>query len=267
LQKSAKRWTAQLPSNIQVFRAKTDTEIQLMFEAGEILGACLKHLCEMVRPGVTTEVINQEADQFIRGHGCAPGFLGYQGFPKSICISVNQEVVHGIPGPRRIEEGDLVSLDLGLVRLGWWADSGCSVGCGPIDAEAQRLIDVTRESLQRAIAVCLPGKTIGDIGHAVQSYVEANGFSVVRQYVGHGIGQEMHEPPQVPNFGQPGTGNQLKVGHVLAIEPMVNAGGPGVHVLADDWTVVTDDGKRSCYFEHTVAVTEDGPKVLTAWPD
>jgi methionyl aminopeptidase len=234
-----------------------------MFEAGQILGACLKHLSEMVAPGVTTDEINQEADRYIRQQDCTPGFLGYSGFPKSICISVNEEVVHGIPGARKIKEGDLVSLDLGLIRKAWWADSGCSVGCGRLDPESLRLVEVTRESLNRGIAACVAGNTVGDIGHAIQTYVEANGFSVVRQYVGHGIGQDMHEPPQVPNFGQPGSGNQLKVGHVLAIEPMVNAGGQGVHVLDDDWTVVTDDGKRSCYFEHTVAITEDGPRVLT----
>jgi methionyl aminopeptidase len=213
---------------------------------------------------VTGLDLDRAADTFIRDHGCIPGFLGYQGYPNSLCVSVNDEVVHGIPTDRAIGEGDLVSLDCGLILNGWWADSGLSVACGTAAPDTERLIEVTRTALERGIEMARPGNTLGDIGHAVQTHVEAAGFSVVRQYVGHGIGRNMHEPPQVPNYGQPGTGNVLRPGYVLAIEPMVNAGTADVHTLKDDWTVVTDDGALSCYFEHTVAVTEAGPVVLTA---
>jgi methionyl aminopeptidase len=175
-------------------------------------------------------------------------------------------VVHGIPGPRVVEEGDLVSLDCGLILDGWWADSGLSVGVGDISAEARKLLAVTEEALRRGLDAARSGNRIGDIGHAVQTYVESQGFGVVRQYVGHGIGRNMHEPPQVPNYGRAGTGNTLKPGYVLAIEPMVTAGSPDVKVLADQWTVVTVDKRLSCYFEHTVAVTEEGPQVLTRRP-
>jgi methionyl aminopeptidase len=248
------------------FRLKRPDEVEKMRAAGRILGACLAHLAEQVLPGITTLDLDREADTFIRDHGCIPGFLGYHDFPKSLCVSVNDEVVHGIPGEKRIAQGDLVSLDCGLILDGWWADSGLSVACGEASPEVQRLIDVTREALERGIAAARPGNRIGDIGHAVQVYAEAQGYSLVREYVGHGIGRNMHEPPQVPNYGEPGTGNLLKPGYVLAIEPMVNAGGPQVRVLDDDWTVVTVDGRLSCYFEHTVAVTESGPEVLTLRP-
>ncbi len=234
--------------------------------SGRILGECLAHLAATVRPGITTLDLDREAETFIRDHGCIPGFLGYDGFRNSLCVSVNEQVVHGIPGSQVLRDGDLVSLDCGLILDGWWADSGLSVACGAASPEVTRLIDVTREALDRGIAAARPGNHIGDIGHAVQTYVEAEGYSVVRQYVGHGIGRDMHEPPQVPNYGRPGEGNQLKAGYVLAIEPMVNAGGPEVYTLDDGWTVVTEDGRLSCYFEHTVAVTEDGPEVLTLRP-
>ena len=252
-----------MAGRVDAFRLKRPDEIEKMRASGKILGACLAHLAAEVRAGITTLDLDREADTFIRDHGCIPGFLGYQGYPNSLCVSVNDEVVHGIPGPRVIEEGDLVSLDCGLILDGWWADSGLSVACGPASEETRRLLDVTAEALRRGIQQARPGRTIGDIGHAVQTYVEAEGFSVVRQYVGHGIGRNMHEPPQVPNYGRPGTGNQLKPGYVLAIEPMVNAGGAEVRVLDDGWTVVTCDRRRSCYFEHTVAVTPEGPVVLT----
>jgi len=249
------------------FRLKKPEEITKMHAAGRILAACLSHLARSVHAGMTTLDLDAEADTFIRDHGCVPGFVGYHGFPNSLCVSVNDEVVHGMPGSRVIKEGDLVSLDCGLILEGWWADSGLSVTVGDASDEARRLIEVTREALRRGIAVAQPGRRIGDIGHAVQSYVEAQGFSVVRNYVGHGIGRNMHEPPQVPNYGRPDTGNVLKPGYVLAIEPMVNAGGHEVRVLADEWTVVTVDGRLSSYFEHTVAVTDDGPLVLTRRED
>jgi methionyl aminopeptidase len=248
---------------VESFRRKRPDEIERMREAGRILGACLAHLARQVRPGGTALDLDKEAETFIRDHGCVPGFIGYNGYPKSLCVSVNEQVVHGIPTDRVIEEGDLVSLDCGLILGGWWADSGLSVCAGESDAEVRRLLEVTEEALQRGIAAARPGGYIGDIGHAVQSVVEAAGFSVVRQYVGHGIGRDMHEAPQVPNYGRPGTGNQLKPGLVIAIEPMVNAGKAETKVLDDGWTVVTADGRRSCYFEHTVAITESGPEVLT----
>ena len=245
-------------------RLKKPEEIAKMHAAGRILADCLSHLAAAVRPGITTLDLDRQADAFIRDHGCVPGFLGYYDYPFSLCVSVNEEVVHGMPGSRVIAEGDLVSLDCGLIRDGWWADSGLSVVVGEAGDEAERLVAVTREALARGIAAARAGNRIGDIGRAVQSHVEAQGFSVVRNYVGHGIGTNMHEPPQVPNYVIEGSpGNVLKPGYVLAIEPMVNAGSPQVRVQPDGWTVVTADHRLSCYFEHTVAVTAEGPVVLT----
>ena len=248
------------------FRLKKPEEVEKMRAAGAILGECLDHLASLVRPGMTTLDLDRAADTFIRDHGCIPGFLGYYDFPNSLCVSVNDEVVHGIPGERVIEAGDLVSLDCGLILDGWWADSGLSVPCGEVSPEAGRLLSVTEEALRRGIEAARVGNRIGAIGNAVQSFVESQGFGVVRQYVGHGIGRNMHEPPQVPNYGRADSGNVLKPGYVLAIEPMVNAGSPEVRVLDDQWTVVTVDRRWSCYFEHTVAVTEEGPQVLTLRP-
>ncbi len=248
------------------FRLKKPEEVEKMRASGKILGACLAHLAAEVRDGITTLDLDRQAETFIRDHGCIPGFLGYQGFPNSLCVSVNEEVVHGIPGARVIRDGDLVSLDCGLILDGWWADSGLSTPCGEASAEVTTLIEVTREALERGIAQARAGNHIGDIGYAVQTYSEAQGYSVVRDYVGHGIGKNMHEAPQVPNYGQPGAGNELKPGYVLAIEPMVNLGAPQVRVLDDGWTVVTIDRQLSCYFEHTVAITENGPEVLTLRP-
>jgi methionyl aminopeptidase len=255
-----------MPPRMETFRLKKPEEVEKMARAGVILGECLEHLATLVRPGITTLDLDRVADTFIRDHGCIPGFLGYYDFPNSLCVSINDEVVHGIPGPRVIEEGDLVSLDCGLILDGWWADSGVSVGCGDISPEARKLLAVTEEALRRGLDQARSGNRIGDIGAAVQTYVESQGFGVVRQYVGHGIGRNMHEPPQVPNYGRPATGNTLKPGYVLAIEPMVTAGSPDVKVLDDQWTVATVDHRLSCYFEHTVAVTEEGPRVLTRRP-
>ena len=254
-------------NRVESFRLKRPDEVEKMRVSGRILGECLAHLAGCVRDGVTTLDLDREAETFIRDHGCVPGFLGYQGFPNSLCVSVNDEVVHGMPGPRVIRDGDLVSLDCGLILDGWWADSGLSVPCGEPSPEVARLLEVTREALERGIAAARPGNTIGDIGHAIQEYAEREqGFHLVRSYVGHGIGRDMHEPPQVPNYGSPGTGNTLKSGYVLAIEPMVNVGTADVRVLDDGWTVVTADRSLSAYAEHTVAITEDGPEVLTLRP-
>jgi methionyl aminopeptidase len=251
---------------IDSFRLKRPDEVGKMRASGKILGACLAQLASSVRAGITTLDLDREAETFIRDHHCIPGFLGYQGFPNSLCVSINDQVVHGIPGPLVIKDGDLVSLDCGLILEGWWADSGLSVACGEPSPVVRRLIDTTRQALDLGIAAAKPGNHIGDIGAAVQTFVESNGYSVVRQYVGHGIGRDMHELPQVPNYGRPGTGNLIKPGYVIAIEPMVNVGRPDTRVLDDDWTVVTSDGKLSCYFEHTVAITESGPEVLTQRP-
>ena len=235
-----------------------------MRAAGRLLGDTLDQLEAAVRPGVTTGEIDQLADRLIRKHGAIPGFLGYNGFPKSLCISVNEEVVHGIPGKREIKDGDLVSLDCGLILDGLWADSGCTVMVGNVSDEARRLVEVTRESLQKGIEQALPGNRVGDISAAVQRHVESNGFSVVRNFVGHGIGRNMHEEPQVPNFGVAGAGPLLRTGYALAIEPMVNAGGHEVQMLPDRWTIITADGRLSASFEHTVLITEEGPVVATA---
>ncbi|MHB8718719.1 MAG: type I methionyl aminopeptidase [Candidatus Dormibacteria bacterium] len=252
---------------VESFRLKRPEEIDRMRVSGRILGECLAHLATCVRDGLTTLELDREANTFIRDHGCIPGFLGYQDYPNSLCVSVNDEVVHGMPGPRVIRDGDLVSLDCGLILDGWWADSGLSVACGEASEEVARLLRVTSQALERGIAAARPGNTIGDIGHAIQEFAETEqGYHLVRSYVGHGIGRNMHEPPQVPNYGTPGTGNTLKPGYVLAIEPMVNVGTHEVRVLDDGWTVVTADGSLSAYAEHTVAITEDGPEVLTLRP-
>ena len=242
---------------------KTAHEIEMMARAGRVLEAVVEALKEAIRPGIRTVDLDRLADRRIRAAGARPGFLGYNGFPNSICVSVNDEAVHGIPGRRRLADGDIVSLDLGLVLEGFWADMGCTVGVGDVDPEAERLMQVTEECLEVAIQHALPGGRLGDISAAVQLNAESAGFSVIRQFVGHGIGRQMHEPPQVPNFGSPRSGPELKPGMTLAIEPMVNQGGPDVYIKPDGWTVCTTDGSLSAYFEHTVAITKDGPRVLT----
>lgn len=242
---------------------KSPAEIELMREAGAVLAEALARLQAMARPGVTLLELDREAKRYIQARDCIPGFVGYQGYQNAICTSVNDQVVHGIPTNRKLREGDLLSLDAGLIHRGFWADAGLTVGIGKISPDAQRLMDVTSESLMLGIAQAVVGNRIGDISAAVQQHVERAGFSVVRQFVGHGIGREMHEEPQVPNFGIAGKGWPLKAGMVLAIEPMVNAGGPDVALLGDGWTVVTVDHSLSAYFEHTVAITPDGPEILT----
>ena len=248
-----------------MIQLKSPREIDAMAHGGRILARTLAELRAVVRPGMTTAELDQIAEEFIRGHeGAVPAFKGLYGFPGSVCISVNHEIVHGIPSRKRtLQEGDIVSLDVGVKYDGFYTDAAQTVAVGAISADDQRLLDVTRESLEAGIAAAVPGNHIGDIGHAVQSVVERAGFSIVRELVGHGVGHGPHEDPQVPNHGKPKRGTKLVAGLTIAIEPMVNAGLPGTRTLPDRWTVVTVDGRRSAHFEHTVAVTEDGPRVLT----
>lgn len=248
-----------------MIQLKSAREIDLMAQGGKILGATVAHLRSSVQPGMTTGDLDAIAEEFIRSHeGAVPAFKGLYGFPGSICSSVNQEVVHGIPSKKRqLKEGDIVSLDVGVGYRGYFTDSATTVGVGAISSEAQRLLDVTQESLEAGIAAAKPGNHIGDIGHAVQKVVEAAGFSVVRDLVGHGIGVEFHEEPQVPNYGKPKRREKLVPGLTIAIEPMVNLGGPATRTLSDRWTIVTVDGSLSAHFEHTVAITDTGNVVLT----
>lgn len=243
---------------------KTAHEIDMMAKAGQLLSAVVDELKAACREGLRTSELDRLAERRIRAAGARPGFLGYHGFPKSICVSINDEAVHGIPGKRKIEDGDIVSLDLGLVLDGFWADMGCTVAVGKVSPEARRLTRVTEECLEIAIQHAQPGGHLGDISAAVQRHAEGAGFSVIRQFVGHGIGRAMHEDPQLPNFGAPGTGPELKPGMTLAIEPMVNQGSPDVYIKPDGWTVCTTDGSLSAYFEHTVAITKSGPRILTS---
>jgi methionyl aminopeptidase len=236
-----------------------------MREAGRLVGEVLTELLAHVAPGVTTADLDALAEKRIKRAGAVPAFKGYHGYPATICASINEEVIHGIPSGRRVlNEGDVISIDVGASLNGYYGDSAITLPVGQVSEEAATLLRVTEESLFKAIECVRPGGRISDIGHAVQRHVESYGFSVVREFVGHGIGQRMHEEPQVPNYGEPGRGPRLAEGMVLAIEPMVNAGKPAVKVLADGWTAVTRDGGLSAHFEHTVAVTADGPWILTA---
>lgn len=247
-----------------MIRLKSKADIEAMRAAGTILRRALTSAGAAVRPGVTTAELDELVRASIAGDGGRPAFKGYHGFPGHACISVNEAVVHGIPGERALVEGDLVSIDVGVEKGGYYADACETFPVGRISAQAQRLIDVTQAALAAGIDQARPGRRLGDISHAVQTCVESQGFSVVRDLVGHGIGWALHEEPQVPNFGEAGKGPELAVGWVLAIEPMVNEGRGAVRTLADEWTVVTADGKLSAHFEHTVAVTEQGPVILTA---
>jgi len=246
---------------------KSRAEIEKMRRSGLIVAGTLSKLRQMVAPGITTRELDVVAESTIRAAGAIPTFKGYRGFPASICASVNDEVVHGIPSDRRLKEGDIIKLDCGATLDGYVGDAAISVAVGEVSPEVARLLEVTRESLLKAIEKMVAGNHLYDVSYAVQQYVEERGFSIVRDFCGHGIGQRMHEDPQVPNYGRPGTGPVLKEGWVLAIEPMVNEGSFEVKVLSDGWTVKTRDGKASSHFEHTIAVTEDGPRVLTAAED
>jgi len=243
---------------------KSSQEIDKMRQAGRIVAETLAELGETVKPGVTTLELDALARRRIKQSGGSPAFLGYHGFPASICASINEEVVHGIPGLRRLKSGDIISIDVGVCYKGYYGDSTVTFPVGEISNLAQRLIDVSRNSLYRGIENARAGNRLYDISSAIQVTAESEGFSVVRNYVGHGIGSQMHEEPQVPNFGKPGRGPKLEAGMVLAIEPMVNAGTWEVETLQDSWTVVTRDRKLSVHFEHTVAILENGPEILTA---
>jgi methionyl aminopeptidase len=242
---------------------KSRKEIEKMRAAGQLVGAVLRELREMVAPGITTMDIDRAAEKMIRDAGALPTFKGYHGFPFSICASVNEQVVHGFPSSYKLKEGDLFSIDCGVTLEGFVGDTATTVPVGTIPESWQKLIKVTEECLERAIQQCRPGKHLGDIGWAVQELAESHGYSVVRDYVGHGIGRQMHEDPQIPNYGKPGQGPKIKAGYVFAVEPMVNMGGHHTKVLSDGWTVVTLDGQPSAHSEHTIAITEDGPEVLT----
>jgi methionyl aminopeptidase len=248
-----------------VIQLKSAREIDLMLQGGRILGATHEALRAAVRPGISTAELDQLAEEFIRSHeGAIPAFKGLYGFPGSICASINHEIVHGIPSRKRVlAEGDIISIDIGVGYRGYFTDSASTVAVGTIAPETQRLLDVTKESLDAGIAAATVGNHIGDIGAAVQAVVERAGFSVVRDLVGHGIGVEFHEEPQVPNYGKPKRREKLVPGLTIAIEPMVNVGGPATKTLSDKWTIVTQDGSLSAHFEHTVAITNEGPLVLT----
>ncbi len=244
---------------------KTPEELDKIAAAGDILVRCHDILKAKARPGVTTADLDAAAERYIRSQGAEPAFKGYRGFPGSICASPNSMVVHGIPGPYELRRGDVLSIDIGVVLDGWVADAAVTLPIGSITPIASRLLKVTREALFEAVEACRVGNKLGDVSFAVQNHVEANGFSVIRSLVGHGIGREMHEDPQIPNFGKPGTGPELEEGMVLAIEPMVNAGAHQVYMGSDNWAVYSRDGSLTAHFEHTVAVTADGPRILTPW--
>lgn len=234
-----------------------------MRAAGQLVGQVLRTLREMVHPGLTTIEVDEAAERMIRDAGASPTFKGYNGFPYSICASVNEQVVHGFPSSYELQEGDIFSIDVGVTLDGFVGDTAATIPVGKVSEERLKLIRVTEECLQLAIEQCRPGHHLGDIGWAVQSHAEAHGYSVVRDYVGHGIGRRMHEDPQIPNYGKPGKGLRIKKGYVFAVEPMINLGGLQTRTLKDGWTVVTVDGQPSAHAEHTIAITEDGPEVLT----
>ncbi len=243
---------------------KSSHEIDLMRRSGKITAAARALAGEMVKPGVTTQEINDAVERYIRQQGAVPSFLHYNGYPASVCISVNDEIIHGIPGKRVLREGDIVSVDVGAYIGGFHGDCAATFPCGRISPEAQRLIDVTRQSFFEGIRFAREGQRLQDISAAVQSYVEQNGFSVVREYVGHGVGAKMHESPEIPNYGRPGHGPRLLRGMTLAIEPMVNAGAAAITQLSDGWTVKTADGKWAAHYENTILITDGAPEILTA---
>ena len=242
---------------------KSKRELEKMRAAGQLVGHVLAHLRTLVAPGITTMEVDRAAEKMIRDAGALPTFKGYNGFPYSICASVNEQIVHGFPSNYKLKDGDIFSIDVGVTLEGFVGDTATTVPVGNVTADRLELIRVTEECLQRAIEQCWPGKHLGDIGWAVQEHAEAHGYSVVRDYVGHGIGRRMHEDPQIPNYGRPGLGPKIKSGYVFAVEPMVNLGSYHTKVLSDGWTVVTVDSQPSAHVEHTIAITDEGPEVLT----
>ncbi len=244
---------------------KSPAEIDRIAAAGAILVRTMNLLQAKIRPGVTTEQLDAAAEKFIRSQGAEPAFKGYRGFPGSICASPNSMIVHGIPGPYRLARGDILSVDIGVIRDGWVADAARTFAVGPVTPIAAKLMRTTEEALFQAVEQCRPGKRLGDVSHAVQQHVEEEGFSIVRTLVGHGIGRSMHEDPQIPNYGTPGTGIRLEEGMVFAVEPMVTAGRHGVRVAEDQWAIYSQDGSLAAHFEFTVAVTAAGPRILTPW--
>ena len=242
---------------------KTKQEIELMRDVNRIIGLLFEHLRPLIQPGITTYELDREAELFIRSHNAKPGFKGYRGYPATICASVNNEVVHGIPGPRKLVEGDIISIDVGAIKHGFNADAARTFPVGKISEDARRLIDVTKRALDAGIDKARPGNRLYDISAAVQKVAESAGYGIVRDFVGHGIGRNLHEDPQIPNFGKQGTGPVLKKGMTFAIEPMINMGTWKVKILNNGWTVVTADGSLSAHFENTIAITNDGPYVLS----
>lgn len=243
---------------------KSEREIEYMYQAGQVVARTLALLRQSVAPGITTLELDQIAEEYIRQQAAVPAFKGYHGYPASICTSINEEVVHGIPSLRKLENGDIISIDVGAVISGYFGDAAVTLPVGNIDAASQELLAVTESALWEGIRQAVEGNRLSDISHAIQAYVEQRGLAVVRDYVGHGVGRVMHEEPQVPNFGRPGRGPRLNSGLTIAIEPMVNIGCYEVETLLDNWTVVTQDRKRSAHFEHTIVITRGEPRILTA---
>jgi methionyl aminopeptidase len=244
---------------------KSPEEIEKIAAAGRVLARCHTLLAGKARAGVTTAELDRAAEKFIRAQGGEPAFKGYRGFPGSICASPNSMVVHGIPGPYKLTRGDILSIDIGVILDGWVADAAITIPIGNVTPVAKRLLASTKAALFDAVEQCRPGNRLGDVSHAVQKRIEADGFAVVRSLVGHGIGRDMHEDPQIPNFGEPGTGPLLAEGMVLAVEPMVNVGTYRIRIADDQWSVYSEDGSLAAHFEHTVAITSDGPRILTPW--
>jgi methionyl aminopeptidase len=242
---------------------KSDKDLAMIEASARILAGVMRKLREQVKAGISTGEIDMLAEELVRRENASPAFKGYKGFPASICTSVNEEIVHGIPGDKKLKEGDIISLDLGVNYQGYFSDLAITVAVGKVNPSVKKLIEVTRKALSEGIKQAWPEKRLSDISYAIQSYVERYGFSVVREFVGHGIGEDLHEEPEIPNFGKPGLGPLLKSGMVLAIEPMVNMGGWESSILDNGWTAVTRDGLASAHFEHTVAITQAGPKILT----
>jgi methionyl aminopeptidase len=249
-----------------VIHLRSLEEVEKIRASARLVAECLDHLETLVRPGVTAKDLDRAAEEFVRDHKALPAFKGYRGYPATLCVAINEVVVHGIPDGRTLAEGDIVGCDMGVIIDGYYGDSARTFPVGEVKDEVRRLIDVTREAMHQGIAQAYAGNRLGDIGHAIQSHVEAAGFSVVRDLVGHGIGRELHEEPQVPNYGRPGKGLKLSEGQVLAIEPMVNLGRHDVVTKGDGWTVVTRDGQWSAHFEHTIAVGREAPEILSTSP-